>query len=239
MRRMTRLTIDWSQLTHAYGPADDIPGLFARLDGGPGDEQVWHALWSALCHQGSVYSASFAALPLLTDIATGRAAGDRDEAVALAGFVVAEAEPSERPRYEDQIAELLPVARARLAEIPTGDPAKFVYHTQFLLAFEGVPFWSRELEMLLEEFEAECPHCEALTVVQVGEYVDHCEAELHPAHPADLTGAGARLHALAVDAGQVAVADWVARLFGRVTCPECETVFGLAESVVGAGAGRG
>ncbi|GHI09316.1 hypothetical protein AQI88_31635 [Streptomyces cellostaticus] len=235
---MAHPTTDWSQLTHAYGTADDIPGLFARLDGGPGDEQVWHALWSALCHQGSVYSASFAALPLLTDIATGRAAGARDEAVALAGFVVAEADPPERFRYEDQIAELLPVAHACLAEIPANDPKEFVYHTQFLLAFEGVPFWSRELEVLLEEFEAECPQCGALTAVLVGEYLDDCEAELHPADPAGLTGIGARLHAMAVGAGQEAVAEWVARLFGRVRCPECETLFGLAESAAGAEGGR-
>lgn len=57
---MTHPTTDWSRLTHAYGPADGIPGLFARLDGGPEDEKVWHDLWSALWHQGTVYGASFA-----------------------------------------------------------------------------------------------------------------------------------------------------------------------------------
>ena len=69
------MTTDWAHLTHAYGSAADTPGLFARLDGGPGDKDVWADLWSSLCHQGTVYDASFAALPLLTDIATGRAPG--------------------------------------------------------------------------------------------------------------------------------------------------------------------
>jgi hypothetical protein len=234
---MTRPTTDWSQLTHAYGPADDIPGLFARLDGGPEDEKVWHDLWSALCHQGTVYSASFAALPLLADIAGGRAPGVPTEAVLMAGLIVAEADAEERARREREVAELLPVARACLAEVPADDPTAFVYVTQSLLAFEGVSFWSREMELLLEEFEAECPECEALTAVLLGEYLDESEAELHPADPAELTGTGARLHALAVDHGQDAVAEWVTHVFGRVTCPECATVFGLAESVAGAQVG--
>ncbi|MFI7299341.1 hypothetical protein [Streptomyces sp. NPDC050121] len=227
---MTHPPTDWSQLRHAYGPADDIPGLFARLEGGPGDREIWHALWSSLCHQGDVYGASFAALPVLMDIAAGRAAGDRDEAVGLAGCIVAEADEGLRARYAGEIAELLAVGLECVTRVPAGDPRDFAYRLQFLLAFEGVPFWSRELECLLEEFEAECPECEASTLVLMGEYLDECEAELHPADPAELTGIGARLHALALEAGQDVVAGWLVHLFGRVTCSECETVFGLAES---------
>ena len=232
MPTMTHPPTDWSQLTHAYGPADDIPGLFARLEGGPGDKEIWHDLWSALCHQGDVYGASYAALPMLTDIATGRAPGERDEAVALAGCIVADADDGLRTRYAGEIAELLAVGRECLATVPARGPRDFAYYLQFLLAFEGVPFWSRELEHLLEEFEAECPECEACTDVLMGEYLDECEAELHPADPAELAGIGARLHALALEAGQREVAEWLVHLFGRVTCPECETVFGL---VAGAG----
>lgn len=56
----------WSELKHAYGAASDIPGLLARLSELPsacGDEEPWFSLWSALAHQGDVYSASFAAVP--------------------------------------------------------------------------------------------------------------------------------------------------------------------------------
>jgi hypothetical protein len=56
----------WSELSHAYGPASDIPPLLARLRELPkseGDAQPWFTLWSALAHQGDVYSASFAAVP--------------------------------------------------------------------------------------------------------------------------------------------------------------------------------
>ncbi|WP_053670616.1 hypothetical protein [Streptomyces sp. NRRL B-1140] len=59
---------DWSRLRHAYGTAEDVPGL---LDGASADPQSsdWDELWSRLCHQGTVYSASYAALPALTRMA--------------------------------------------------------------------------------------------------------------------------------------------------------------------------
>lgn len=56
----------WSELKHAYGAASDIPELLRRLDALPtanGEEEPWFSLWSALAHQGDVYSASFAAVP--------------------------------------------------------------------------------------------------------------------------------------------------------------------------------
>jgi len=56
----------WSDLTHAYGKASDIPDLLRQLDKLPlatGDAEPWFSLWSALAHQGDVYPASFAAVP--------------------------------------------------------------------------------------------------------------------------------------------------------------------------------
>lgn len=56
----------WSELEHAYGRASDIPQLLRQLQDLPGSEgqsEPWFTLWSALAHQGDVYSASFAAVP--------------------------------------------------------------------------------------------------------------------------------------------------------------------------------
>ncbi|MBH1555208.1 hypothetical protein I5U56_13555 [Stenotrophomonas maltophilia] len=60
----------WGELQHAYGAADDIPELLANLIIPKGErseddpiEDTWHELWSSLCHQGDVYTASFAAVP--------------------------------------------------------------------------------------------------------------------------------------------------------------------------------
>lgn len=57
----------WAELTHAYGDATDIPELLRQLENFPRsaayDSEPWFSLWSALAHQGDVYSASFAAVP--------------------------------------------------------------------------------------------------------------------------------------------------------------------------------
>lgn len=56
----------WSELQHAYGKAGDIPALLERLHEFPkseGEAEPWFTLWSALAHQGDVYTASFAAVP--------------------------------------------------------------------------------------------------------------------------------------------------------------------------------
>lgn len=66
---MNPLAIDsarWSALEHAYGSAGDIPQFLRVLDTFPPDTpdaEPWFMLWSSLCHQGDVYSASFAAVP--------------------------------------------------------------------------------------------------------------------------------------------------------------------------------
>lgn len=56
----------WGELHDAYGPATKIPELLGRLKSLPsdgGDSEPWFSLWSALAHQGDVYTASFAAVP--------------------------------------------------------------------------------------------------------------------------------------------------------------------------------
>lgn len=56
----------WSELKHAYGDAADVPALLKQLVGLPSsesDNEPWFSIWSALAHQGDVYSASFAAVP--------------------------------------------------------------------------------------------------------------------------------------------------------------------------------
>lgn len=60
----------WSELQHAYGTAADIPALLKQLADLPSsekDKEPWFSIWSALAHQGDVYSASFAAVPHVID----------------------------------------------------------------------------------------------------------------------------------------------------------------------------
>lgn len=56
----------WSQLSHAYGSATDIPAMLRALNTMPtseGKNEPWFSLWSALAHQGDVFESSYAAVP--------------------------------------------------------------------------------------------------------------------------------------------------------------------------------
>jgi hypothetical protein len=70
----------WWELQHAYGNAADIPALLEQLHKMPNSEneaEPWFSLWSALAHQGDVYSASFAAVPhVIAVFATAPVAAD-------------------------------------------------------------------------------------------------------------------------------------------------------------------
>lgn len=66
----------WQTLSHAYGlvsgpeSAYHIPSLLKKVYDSPWHgslkmEKVWFDLWSSLCHQGTIYTASIAALPHL------------------------------------------------------------------------------------------------------------------------------------------------------------------------------
>ena len=81
----------WAELRHAYGAATDVPALLTRAatDSRPGDhpESTWFDLWSALCHQGDVYSASFAAVPHLMALAPGALARHSYDPLLLAASI--------------------------------------------------------------------------------------------------------------------------------------------------------
>jgi hypothetical protein len=77
--------IDWSSLQHAYGDATEVPTWLEGI--GRGDASAIDALHAALAHQGSVYSATEAALPsLLSLIADPNVAG-RERLLAILGEV--------------------------------------------------------------------------------------------------------------------------------------------------------
>ncbi|MGV1825523.1 hypothetical protein [Agrobacterium vitis] len=68
----------WKELRHAYGDATDLPQLLQALDSSTetmtDKTELWFSLWSRLCHQGDVYTASYVAVPHIIRIA-GQAKG--------------------------------------------------------------------------------------------------------------------------------------------------------------------
>lgn len=65
----------WNELQHAYGRAGNVPDLLRTLASSTGpnarvQDEPWFSLWSNLCHQGDVDTASYAAVPHVVHIAS-------------------------------------------------------------------------------------------------------------------------------------------------------------------------
>lgn len=58
-------TISWADISHAYGSATDIPELLERMHGG--DDDAWFEFWNLVMHQGTLYPATVAVIPVFLD----------------------------------------------------------------------------------------------------------------------------------------------------------------------------
>ena len=85
--------VEWSNISHAFGPATNVPWLLRAVAGS--DQAARDAaipeLWGTIWHQGTVYEASAYAVPFLARIARQAAMPDSDRAmlVALLGAIAA------------------------------------------------------------------------------------------------------------------------------------------------------
>jgi hypothetical protein len=79
--------IPWKHLTHAYGSAEDVPGLLRALRKAPpdlqGEESPLWQLFGNIWHQGTVYPATAYAVPFLIDMAADPDTPDRVGVLAL------------------------------------------------------------------------------------------------------------------------------------------------------------
>ncbi|MFB7739194.1 hypothetical protein ACFC08_33405 [Streptomyces sp. NPDC056112] len=242
---------DWSRLHHAYGTAEDIPSLLHRAGSSPQDSS-WDELWSRLCHQGTVYSASYAALPALTEMARRWAAPDRQAPLCLAGSIMASTDQpygDEDPQvtYASEVSELAQLTEEALRHPGLADdPANYVYLLSTLLSFQGVEVWSEQLDGLNdEEYEVPCPACGSENFVAFGEhgffsttnsmYMKSTAARrvpLRPQAPSSLEGLAQRLHTRALADGHPGIAHKLTYVFGEAQCADCDEVFSVEEAIV-------
>ncbi|MCD5316322.1 hypothetical protein [Kineosporia babensis] len=225
---------DWSRLRHAHGSAQDIPGRLEQLSTQPRAE-LWNDLWSALCHQGEVYDASFAALPALARIAAGSDREPAVNAIVLAAAIVAAAEnPIEHPAQ-------LQVAAERQLHARRCAPLEYIYLLAAMLTFEGEVHWNEDLPAGLSdgEYELTCPECDAellMVLDERGFYAADAEDEsrttpLRPSDAGKLEGQGRRLHDLAASDGQHEIAGMLTYVFGEADCPCCAAGFVVTEHI--------
>jgi hypothetical protein len=223
---------DWHALQDAYGSAEVVEGLLERGDTDQRD--VWEELWSRLCHQGTVYSASYAALPRLAELARRRDPSGFVEPLFLAASIVASTDLSAveadvRAHYADAIRELHDVAE-RLVPV-AGDDADFVYRVQALIATEDGGVWGSRLEAVVDqELEMECRNCGEQLLMSLETSPSEVRAfddasvgvtSALAADPAKLMGSEARAYELATAQGRLGLAQQMLEVFGEFECPIC------------------
>ncbi|MCQ1581814.1 hypothetical protein [Streptomyces parvus] len=242
---------DWSLLHHAYGTAEDIPGLLEAVGPNPRDPG-WDALASRLYHQGGVYSASYAALTELAEKAGQWSLADRRMPLYLASQIVASRDIRDDltdpfTTHTSEIAELLALTEEAFGDPAlAGDSLNYVQLLSTLLSFEGVEGWGVHLdEVNGDEYEVSCPACSSENFVVFGELGHFSTADdmyfkrpptdaipLQPQDPATATGLLPRLHARALADGHPTVAGKLPYVFGYADCVHCGEHFSVPEAIL-------
>jgi hypothetical protein len=239
---------DWCSLRHAYGPAGDVPALLAQMSPDV-SAPVWQALWSCLCHQGTVYSASYAALPELESAARCWPPAARLAPLALASGIVAATDVNggRREQYLSGLGSTIDSLRHLAVESlrrPGWTRSDVVYLLQAVAAFDGDRLWGNCLDYLVDgELPGQCSACSTDLYLVIGESgfftaVDGGENRPEtlrvPIEPASgaLPPASRRLNELAAAAGHADLASWMLYLFGSSRCPNCDVPFTVPDAVV-------
>lgn len=206
-------------------------------------DPVWDDLWSRLCHQGTVYPASFLALPGLLALARRWPPSQRTAPLALASGIVV-AEDGAQSLDADILAGLEEAAAESLSR-PGLSHEQIVYVAQALLAFRGDRLWGRQLDRYAGgEFLAVCRGCASgfFIVIAPGgyfatrdDYVGHDDVPRAPIEPAtDLPEVGRWLSRVAAVTRDTQLAHDVPYLFGTVQCPGCGMRSDVANAIEGA-----
>jgi hypothetical protein len=234
---------EWASLQDAYGSAEQVPVLLAAAAAAGTDEHdSWGDLWIHLYNQGTVYSASYAALPALAEMSLEHEPGGYIAALHLAASIIASTEGPENPalvrqRYEHELADLRAVAVRNLQHAKSD--IEFVYGLEALMAFENGGVWQRNLDQLANgEAELDCPSCSEHLLLdldgpdfQMASFADASLAPtaVTPVEPSAATIEG-RLLALAHTNNRPALVAKLPYLFGDATCPRCHASFKVPQT---------
>jgi len=241
----------WAELQHAYGGADDVPDMLRRLS--QGEATVLDDLYGFLCHQGIVYSASFAAVPHVVAIANVTTEAElRAHMLVLVGSIRASAT---EPRYLDLEPDLEAAYEAALPRALTLGlvtlqqrirPETAVHLLEAASALNGFVTPGRVLSHFVDaEFCPPCPGCHRELFVWPDEVglTTAAEDPIHvpttrrvPVVPGPIAGAphAAEYEWLMRVAGPAAlslIGERLSYLFGTAVCPACGVRFSLIDEL--------
>jgi hypothetical protein len=109
-------SIDWASLTHAYGSAEDMPGLIGDLRSSDAEvrKAAMYELYGNIYHQGTRYEASAYAVPFLLELVDDPATPGRDKVIQLLSCLATGYTPYIVTAGGFPIAEI----RDKLAQVP-------------------------------------------------------------------------------------------------------------------------
>jgi len=112
-------TIDWHQLSHAYGEADDVPRLIKALASKNEKKRgnALNKLYTNIYHQGTVYQASAYAAPFLIELLENDAVSEKGDILMLLTHLAwGNAYYRQHMRNYDEKTRQSPEFQAQLAE---------------------------------------------------------------------------------------------------------------------------
>jgi hypothetical protein len=246
----------WQSLSAAGGNPRLVPELIASLKENATPEE-WAEVMEQIGHQRTHYSAAYASVPHVLELAKTQGRTQDPEFIYCLGAI---AEPFEsgdpppddlRSDYDTAMAEAAALSFDAL--LKNGQDVKhFVYLLQGAAGLHHRRGPGTRLECLIQNnLEAYCPSCDSYLTPQVGEeridLVPEDErgrplSERTPIRPRpapDLKWERQNppvddfswLCALCPEAGQTQVLTWICYLYGDAVCPVCQATFELMPEV--------
>jgi hypothetical protein len=159
----------WEELRDAYGEGSEVAEVLAELEEPELDSEFWSDLYSRICHQYTVYTSTYAAVPHLVEYARAVPPERRLDPLLLVGLAHACSFLDDAPdmpsdlrfAYDAAIKSAAPLLRECLA-IPLTE-SQFRYVQSALAALHGFIDLAFVIEALDTVFT--CPSCETSVAV--------------------------------------------------------------------------
>ncbi|WP_329341966.1 HEAT repeat domain-containing protein [Streptomyces sp. NBC_00663] len=202
--------VDWASMRHAYGSAEDVPGLLRGLaSADPAEREIaLDGMYGAVHHQGDVYDSTLACVPYLFTLAAREEVQDRGGIVELLVSIGGDGEVPEGADAGYVMAHAAVRAGAEVFARLAGDPDAGVRRTAATAVVRFLDRPERVLGLLRERITVERDGRVLLALTEGLGFLAH----RHRAHAAEIVelltalsmapyGPGQRLAALGQLAG--------------------------------------